>query len=470
MDITSNLLTLATYKSRKIESTENTEAAHTQAPVGNTTIITATDETKLVPAESGINNAKQMLYSDIKAAIYNKSHPSVNGVTTSYGTTFDTICTTLGISPGSSITKADLTKLTRNDSLEDANNDFCGALNRAFSYLSPTDTISYNDLMLFFMRGAGSDGKLNFSEYKTVVNNYADIVQQQFEACTTPQQKLEFAIQKTKDYLTESRMDMQLNALTRLTTEPCASENIPDAGTRYPTYENAVNQIAHVGQIAFADLGDWQTVDANGNPDPNGGYRTITQGAYQSWIGSNSYTVNGANVNMWGGDDDGYYTVDGQKYWGDTGITLNSKYYIEGSSTKWYELVEVFVHELTHATAYYYYDATNWPSTFTQRGLDFMASKGFINSGAYSPSSTNTDLIYMVSTMWDEYAAYTTSCNYFDSIGGDVFDSGVDLAVNGTQEKTAIQNHLVSTGYGVRPTPDYKGWDWETFNNMFYFA
>lgn len=475
MEISNNLLNMTIYKSRKKVSLNNIEEPQSQTACENT--ILNQIETKVLPSQSGISSLKSIISSDIKAAIYNYSHPSISGVTTTYGTTFNEICSTLNIGPNSSITKADLTKLTRNDVSEDSNKDFFGALNRAFSYLSPEETISYNDLMLFFMRGAGSDGQMNFNEYVNVVNTYSDIVQQQFEACTTAQQKLEFAIEKTKDYLIESRMDMQLNALNRLITEPCASQNVPNPD---PKYIGAIQQDAHVGQIAFADLGDYQEIDPDGIAQSGDEYRTVVQGAYQSWSSNDYYTVNDSDVSMWVADYDAYYSIDGNNYWGDTGITLNSRYYLQEQSIKWYELVEVFVHELTHATAYYYYNVDNSAnSSFSQRGLDFMLSKGFITAGQYTTASNSPELMYLVTTMWDEWAAYTTSCNYFDSIGGDVFDSANDLAVNGSQEKNAIRQHLKDTGYdeydsnGVwkqRPQPDYKNWDWNTFNNMFYYA
>ena len=184
MQISNNLLSLTLYKSQykaleevEINTLQNTEALDNAAA----------ESTVTIPVASAPKANKSMLAADIKAAIYNYTHPSVTGVTNSYGADFDSICTTLGIGPNSTITKSDLTKLTRDDSKEDSNNDFFGALNRAFSYLNPEDTISYNDLMLFFMRGSGTDCVMDFGEYQNVVNQYSDIVQKQYDACTTPQ-------------------------------------------------------------------------------------------------------------------------------------------------------------------------------------------------------------------------------------------------------------------------------------------
>lgn len=459
MEITNNFLSITMYNSREIVPPNGTTDDLDQYD----TINPAQSNARNISDPDEINNVQQMHYADIKAAIYNRSHPTVTDVTTSYGQKFDDICASLGISPNTTITKADLTKMTRNDTLEDANKDFCGALNRAFSFLSPTDTISYKDAMLFFMRGAGNDGDLSWTDYVGVVNNYAKIVQNQYEACSTTQEKLEFAIQKTRDYLIESRMDLQLAALDRLTTEPCASQNVPNPDTTQ--YPNAKAQNANVGQIAFADLGDYRTLE-NGN-------KVITKGSYQ-YFQWNQMTVDKSSVSMWLKDND---QASGST-WADCGITLNSTYYFnEDKPVKWYVLVETLVHELTHATAYYYYNGRK----FSQQGLDFMISKGFINSGEYSTTDTNNgDLLYMVQTMKDEWAAYTTSANYWDSIAGDVWNSSQSLAKDGDQEREAIRAHLKNTGYDTfnadgtvisqRPQPEYKNWDWDTFNNMFYFA
>ena len=464
MQISNNLLSLTTYKSQ-CKALEETSIDNLQSASSSETVTT--DSTIALHATSAPKVTQSLLTADIKTAIYNYSHPSVSGVTNSYGTDFDSICTTLGIGPNSPITKSDLTKLTRNDSDEDSNSDFFGALNRAFSYLKPTDTISYNDLMLFFMRGSGADGNLNFEEYQNVVNQYSDIVQQQYDACSTPQAKLEFALEKTKDYLTESHMELQLMALERL-TNTVASENVTNPDTS--TYPNAAVQIANVGQIAFADLG---------------GYKdgSITLGSYATTNYAPDYYKN-SYIMMWGGDEDyGFFDEESQEdWWNDGGITLNSQYYLADSNNQWYKLVETLIHELTHATAFYYYNVTEDKSglhtSFSINGLDFMLSNGLITQEQYNGFNTSAECIALVNSMWDEWAAYTTSCNYLDSIGADVFNEENDLAVDGPDEQGAIDQHLIDTGYdgevdGVwTQVPDpmaYFNWDYDKFQNMFYF-
>ena len=424
---------------------------------------------------------KAVLTADIKGAIYNICHPSIrnNGendrITTTYGNDFKEICNTLSISPTASITKAALTKLTRNDAKEDANSDFYGALNRAFSYKKPDEEITYKDLQLFFMRGSKFDGELNFNDYCDAVEEYSNIVQSQYEACTTDQEKLEFIIAKTKDYLTESCMKLQLAALKRLTTDPVAKDNVPHPDKQY---EGAVDQVANVGQIAFADLGG----------DKNG---IITCGAYMAW-NSPYATVNQTDVGFWVGDEDKveHNDKDGKDYWRDCGITLNTQVYCE-RGVKWYDVVEVLVHELTHATAYYYYGHNEEDCWTTDWGIDLLDNLGLIKKDNYEGG----DVLYMLNTMWGEWAAYTTTCNYYDSIGGDLFDNDLidnplyknKLAVHGvTAEEDAIRSHLKTCGYDdnkpitkedgtevmeyrQEAQPGYNNWDWDEFNNMFYF-
>ena len=474
MSINSNyLLSQTLYKSNlnnRIKISEDDTEQLTQQSVQQTQVESTS---QINPVLAGLQSSEIKL-TDIKAAIYNYNHPSLTGITITgsngYGTDFKTICQSLGVGPNQSITKSDLTKLTRNDTKEDANKDLCGALNRAFSYLGPNDTISYNDLMLFFMRGAGVDCNMSLNEYKTVVNNYAQIVQNQYEACTNAQAKLEFVIEKTRDYLNESGMTMQLDALDRLTVT-CADDNIPNEETLQELYSQynvqltESPQIAWVGQIAYA---------------PIQSEKGTTLGSYVSVPSDETYEYNNQNVNMWVLDYDWVYNagteenpiIDRQ----DFGITLNSNYFLpenQSQAPKWYEVVETLVHELTHATAYFYYtpNEDNFSSIFTQSGLSFMENKGIISSGEYNIYSKDPKLVYLVQSMWDEFAAYYSSCNYWDSIAGDVFEPAAvssenDLNVNGSQEAQAILNHIAQYYDNVAIPLDQSKWD--IYNTMFY--
>lgn len=457
MSINTNLLNLTAYKSKLIPTEANSPDVNenfAEAESANN-VQAVSDVTDVQFSQSSVKSA---VYTDIKAAIFNYSHPEVSGITTSYGTNFDDICATLNISPTSKLTKSALTKLTQNDSLEDENKDFCGALNRAFAFLKPTDTISYNDVMVFFMRAtdkssySNNDYVLNFSEYYDMVETYSNEVENQYEALSTDQKKLEFIIEKTRDYLTESNMQLQLGALDRLTSEPCASQN------NYTKF----SQTGHVGQIAFGT-----------DFDPPASDGSFNAGLYCPTMALPlTHTKNGKTyeASLWAADTD--YAFDGDI---DGGITLNATQLVHGAYPyKWYELVEVLVHELTHATAYFYYNVNvdnegSGTISYSQAGLQFMIDKGIISAGQYNKNDVyNSELGYLVNTMWGEYAAYITSTNYYDSIAGDIFDTGAVIA-NGSSEKSKIYNHInkyYNTGDVYEAEPEASKWD--IYNTMFY--
>lgn len=400
----------------------------------------------------------------IKAAVYNYRHPSVVGITTTYGTTFNAIARQLDVTPSHTITKAGLTSYIRQyETTEDSNNDLYGALNFAFSDRNYDDEITYRDLQLFFQRGAGTDNKMTLNEYKTVVNAYADKVQNTYKNLPTAQKKLEFILDKTEDYLKASGLQLQLNAMNRLKEENGTTNTNPNH-----------NQVARVGQIAFADLGGWVGDDTNGY--------TITNGSY------NFYTVPLENSNPF----DSGNRIYGSSWWlddndndnppADMGITLNTNYlngynideYGNHVEYNWYELVEVMVHELTHATAYFYYDFNSnsngdiYEILASSSGLDYMQNKGIISAEqrafiennsftmATSESQDVADAAYYLSTMWGEYSAYIQSANYYDSIAGDIFNSGHDLCVNKNQEKSAIENHIATLYDSIRNIGEYE--------------
>ncbi len=420
---------------------------------------------------------------DIKAAVYNFKHPTVTGVTTSYGTKFEEIAKTLGFSPSkSTITRQELiTYIRANEDKEDENNDLFGAINFAFSDRAYDEEITYQDIQLFFMRGAGYGGEMTLNEYKIVVNDYAQKLQNEYLALPSPKKKLEFILDKTEDYLKAAGLDLQLAALNRLKKEDGTENTNPNG-----------NQICSIGQIAFADLGGWEF-------DKESGYSTITNGCYGSFAipheNANPYdSSNRIYGSSWYFDDNDSIDEGGNRY--DMGITLNSNY-INGYNLaeddshipyNWYELVEVMVHELTHATAYYYYDVTNTMISASSNGLDYMVNLGIITSSqrsfiennpftmATSESQDVADAAYYINTMYGEYAAYIQSANYYDSIAGDVFNSSHDLCVknnnqeNNNQEKDAIKNHVASLYDSDREFGDYEAipYDelWDVYGNI----
>ncbi len=339
------------------------------------------------------------------------------------------------------ITRAQLVHLTQYEVWEDNNYNFWATLNRIFNYLDTdtdgdsdytNDVLSYDEIKAFIGDELGED----VADYLTKVNNYAKQLQTTY-ASLSDQGKLEFVIERTKEYLQSAGLDMQLNALNRLTSE---------TDTANP------NASAKVGQIVmteFADSGDGAT----------------TLGAYSfmafSWKYDDKddlkhpYTV-------------GSFSRDNDDINNDLGITLNKILLNES----WYCLVDTLVHELTHATASqwypsncasgYYSDIANLDSVQklydagTLTDAEYQYYQGFFKK-TYNPSSATEEeteywnrLMYLLECQWGEYAAYQADADYVDSIAGDIFNKSYNsygnkymtTAVSGADEASTITNHI----------------------------
>lgn len=339
------------------------------------------------------------------------------------------------ITKSSGLSKAQLVTLTQDDDWEDSNNDFFGSLNRIFDKLdvSGDKILSYNEIKTLIGEELGED----FSAYQTKVNNYSDQIQQEYERLSN-QKKLEFAIEKTEEYLQAAGMQDQLDALLRLKSQPDSHNTIK------------------VGNIAIADL----------NAGNTSGYRTLGSYNYMAW--SFEYENKNGETGefaLWGNDNDTSSN--------DLGITLDISL-LEGN---WYTLVNTLVHELTHATAYRYY--ANNKGDINGTIIIELHNKGIVSDDEYSyyldhwsnicsDSKTAEEeamyerLQYLLYTAWGEYAAYQADADYNDSIGQDVYKKSGDnvtTAVNGSQEKDAIANHI-DKSYENEIPPDYKWWSY----------
>lgn len=354
------------------------------------------------------------------------------------------------ISYSTGITRAQLTAITQNDDWEDANHDFFGQLNWIFDSLDKDDnsTLSAAEIEAFIGEELGED----YSNYRNKVNTYAAELQTQY-ARMSNQQKLEFVIERTREYLEAAGLERQIAALDRLLK-----------------MEDLTSNTVKVGQIAMAEFED----DDN-NP------LTTTLGCYSS--ASFPYSYNEYETGHFGYDTD---SIDAAGNVEDLGLTLN----IVLLGQKWYQLVNVLVHELTHATAYSYFpdppyiDAgggQGYPR-LTQTELTWLYDNGYLEKQYYDycidnwsnffdlelPNSKGNAyeyVLYLLSCQSGEYAAYQADADYVDSIGGDLLGQYVfSTAVNGTQEKATIENHI-ETYYNTvdekEALPEYKWWTYD---------
>ena len=406
---------------------------------------------------------------DIKAKIFAIHNTSItfNESFNSADTLFDFLSDISNgkITKDTGITKSQLTKLTQNDKWEDAHYDFFGTLNRAFSNKGANDVISYYEIRHLFYTARGEDYSVSLDEFQNNVENFAKKVQKEFQSLTD-QEKLEFLINKTTEYLIAAELQDQLAALQRLLGEDIGADEITSPGEDL-IEENTIK----LGQIAVTDL--------EGNQ----------LGGYSSWSNySSQYEYNGVtyNTSLWYGDEDDYtyvwdengnYVYDEniedyilydssnsahqnlERYsysMCDMGLTIDTSYL----DAEWYLGVDALVHELTHATAFIYYQEMYTINNEGEKELTYYPNDNTINKllemGIIDASEASIlidepneydwhKLKYLMKTAWGEYTAYQADADYIDSIAGDIFDSdkvGFEMAVSGTEEKEKIENHI----------------------------
>lgn len=346
------------------------------------------------------------------------------------------------LSKSTGISKAQLVALTQDDDWEDSNYDFFGSLNRIFDVLDVDDnaTLSYQEIKDFIGEELGED----FNAYQDKVNSYSDKIQSEYESLSD-QEKLEFAIEKTREYLEASGLTDQIDALDRLLEQ-----------------EDKCNTIK-VGNIAIADL----------NKDNTSDYINLGAYNYYAWTYDDYENNNGetGSYKVWSKDVD--FIDDGEMQ--DLGITLD----ISLLNGKWYELVNTLVHELTHATAYKYY--ADDQGAISGNVVIELHNKGVLTDDEFNFFAEHWDHIcageskrttqeqemfdrlnYLLYEQWGEYSAYQVDADYNDSIGQDVYKGKWDnatTAVDGPNEKQIIDDHIKASYENELP-PDYKWWSY----------
>lgn len=462
--------------------------------------VTATSEAETYANSSSITN-EELNY--IKKLIYNSHYSFIENfrdADTFFEYVHDKQDSTVTKETG--ISRSQLIALTQNDKWEDSHNDFFGSLNRSFYSLDKDNngTLSYAEVKDFLNTYLKKDG---YNDFKTQVQAYSDEIQTKFENKTN-QEKLEFALKLTEDYLKSAGLENQLSALNRLK----AGKDLDP------------NTICKVGQISIVEYEDesqlggytsWWSYKSYTNTNSNANdvdkaYSEIPDD-YKTTPGNPSKLSNGdgtysQTIGYFTRDDDFYYTNDdGEKQLSNNGLTLSVKYLEKGTS--WAELVATLVHELTHAT--YSLFSTNGKTdgaiSITQDNLTALRQMGALTDEEYELAKENIKdlndkygqymvtasgnwlggkdmsiddnniinnatsltaeesaildkLTYKISAARGEYMAYQADANYLDSVGGDIFnkrvgDVGSDMAVDGKNEKDTIIKHLELCGYNT---------------------
>ena len=380
------------------------------------------------------------------------------------------------VNKNTGITRAQLVHLTQNEVWEDSNYSFWGTLNRIFNKIDTNkdgdssyanDLLTYNELKAFIGKEIG-----DLSTYMSKVVSYAQQIQSAYSSMTA-QQKLNFVLERTREYFEAAGLTKQINALDRLTNQTDTQNS------------GAAAKKGQIVMTTFADRGD--------------GY--VTLGAYASAGFSYVYNDPNDSSHPFTGT---YYGFDYDESGVDRGITLNKILLDE----EWYKLVDTLVHEITHATASQYYaDPTcqkadgGYYTYFDVKSVEILNNLGLLTadeynfyknnfsnitgagqetatipSGAHAGENAFSRLMYLLECQWGEYAAYQADADYVDSIAGDYFDGGrITTAVSGANEKGTISSHIqaaydntsvpynptYNNGYSRESTPDY---EWATYN------
>lgn len=196
---------------------------------------TATSEAETYANSSSITN-EELNY--IKKLIYNSHHSFIENfrdADTFFEYVHDKQDSTVTKETG--ISRSQLIALSQNDKWEDSHNDFFGSLNRSFYSLDKDNngTLSYAEVKDFLNTYLKKDG---YNDFKTQVQAYSDEIQTKFDNAST-KEKIQFAIDYTKEYLTAAGLTNQLDALNRLIS-------MEDTFAESDDYR--------IGQISFRDL------------------------------------------------------------------------------------------------------------------------------------------------------------------------------------------------------------------------
>lgn len=339
------------------------------------------------------------------------------------------------------ISRSQLIELTKNDDWEDSHYDFFGTINRIFNMLdADSDSVLTSDEIKMLI---GEELGESFESYKAKVDAYADELQSYYESLDE-QGKLEFALDRTEEYLEAAGLTDQLQALERLTEEGVD-----------------LHSDIKVGNISLSDL--------------NPGFQGVIGESYRA----GSY-ISAAMISDYNGAKIKNYVYDYDTSDVDHGIVLDIRL-LNGA---WQVFVAVLVHELTHATSYLYssYEETTpgraaWNSEKDEYLIDKLYEKGVMSLSEYNYYKENINslssedylrLQYFTSAVKGEYAAYQVGADYCDSMAEDLYKSGIKMGdgwfdlpgmTEGPNEKAEIIEHI-NVAYPTEAVPDWKWWSY----------
>ena len=267
------------------------------------------------------------------------------------------------ISKESGISSNQLWKLTQRDTWEENNNNFFRKLNSSFNSIDTNNDDILSDTEIRDFLGMS----VNLSDYEAKVEAYSEEIQTEFRTYSSTE-KMNFAIEKAREYFMASGLTDELKALEKLVNE---------------------------NKIGYKDLNVGHDIDDYLNGDISwslGGYVYYFQQEWNTATGEWEYIYDTAT---------GERMYDATETDGDPecGLYLDSSYY-NLENIHWTEFVATLVHEFTHATAFLrIYESQFGEYEAWQVEEDYMDS---INQSQWSGTNEKINIEYQINTLYNE--------------------------------------------------------------------
>lgn len=406
------------------------EVVISSAPI---TQVTNINIIPVTPQEHEISASASTAFSQSIKEMLFKLHTKTEGFVTSTETTSGTVgdawdilqharntLNDTSINVNNGLSKAQLLQLTQRDDWEASNSNFFGNINLVFDEIAGNDgNLSFEELQSFTGYQLGKDTAA-VNKFYANVEDYANDIDSKYQNLSESK-KLEFAIDKAKEYLEAMGFDEQLAALNRLNSTP--------GKIRFGTCDPGV-------------LGYYSFMSAEG--------LFVSDAASQcGLVLSKSQFLNGSTP---------WYELVSTLVHELTHATayLYSEYDYDNSV--------YLVYQGSDGINYAY-------PLFSEESLDRMYEVGYITStqkANYLSQMANGTLSFAdyqklseyQQTFWGEYVAYQTNEDYLDSVARPDFG-------NGSDEKNNIASHITRY-YENQPVPK-NDW-WVTYGKINYNA
>ena len=267
------------------------------------------------------------------------------------------------VSKESGISSNQLWKLTQRDVWEEENNNFFRKLNSAFNSIDTNNDDILSDAEIRNFLGISVD----LADYEAKVEAYSEEIQAEFKTYSSSE-KMNFAIEKAREYFMASGLTDELKALEKLVNENKIGYKDLNVGFDIADYLNGDIKWSLGGYVYYFQQ-KWNNTTSE------------WEYIYDSTTGERMYDAIETDSNP------------------DCGIYLDSRYY-NLENIHWTEFVATLVHEFTHATAFLrIYESQFGEYEAWQVEEDYMDS---INQSQWKGSAEKTGIEAQINTLYNE--------------------------------------------------------------------